>query len=145
MSDASSRIVVIRNGAGGIAAQASDGVVFDMFMVAPETEVGKLPIFRTQVPLDLPSSQKKVMKQVEMVQQPKHTLVVKVDRSCLFAADQWKTPLHQFLIGSPQKANATCPCSTCANAELDRPVGFGLAANVVEEVGGSSSSLDLVD
>ena len=47
-----------------------------------------------------------VMKRVELVQQEDKPLHVKVDRSCLFALDQW----NEFFVGSAQDPDVTCPC-----------------------------------
>ena len=74
------------------------------FRVPSREEVGALPIIRAQVPLSLPHNH--IFKQLEIVQQPKSTLLVAVDRSCVFAPDQW----NQFLICSPQTLGVACPC-----------------------------------
>ena len=66
---------------------------------------GALLIVRYEVPL-LTEFPFHVMKKVELVQQEDKPLHVKVDRSCLFALDQW----NEVFVGSAQDPDVTCPC-----------------------------------
>ena len=85
------------------------------FTVGPADDAGVATIIKVQVPLVAPHDH--TMKQLEIVQQ-KDSLVVEVDRSCLFACDKWMV-MGQGLglhVGSPQLEGHECP--HCHNTGL---------------------------
>lgn len=74
---------------------------------------GKIQIINTTIPMFPPHSH--IFKQLEMVQQEQLTLVVVVDRSCLYAPDAWSVgglsaEANVWPVCSEQVVGQLCPC-----------------------------------
>ena len=87
------------------------------FTVIPTTQSiftkGKIQIINTTIPMFPPHSH--IFKQLEMVQQEQLTLVVVVDRSCLYAPDAWSVgglsdEANVWPVCSEQVVGQLCPC-----------------------------------
>ena len=83
-----------------------------IFTLHPK-EVGiNAAIVKCNIPMNPPHG--RVFKQLELVQQEKHPLVVVVDRSCLYAPDSWsvgpESSAMTLSVSSVQAVGHQCPC-----------------------------------
>ena len=69
-------------------------------------------VFKLVSPMNPPHG--RVFKQLELVQQEKHPLVVVVDRSCLYVPDAWsfgpESSAMTLSVSSEQAVGHQCPC-----------------------------------
>lgn len=107
--------------------QSEAGSRFQWIVIPAKTDGSSSPmkVFRMRVPL-VPASTPKVMKTVEVVQQEHTPLTVKVDKSCLFAFDEWKFEGMPggMRVGSRQDLDTICPCCGKSQRQIDDGTAF---------------------